>query len=125
MTRLPIHGLFALALCGVILTSAAIAADSRDKLPKSKPAGAEAAKPQPPPAAAKASGRTDDFQDRDNNGVDDRHEKRAIRPEPAAAPTVKPERKPEASSEAPKAKPQEQPPAGEPSKPPAKSPPSR
>lgn len=98
------------------------AANSRDKLPKAKPAAEEAkAKPQPKPEKPAAS--TDDFKDRDNNGVDDRHEKRAIRPEPTTSPTVKQDAQPKTTEAAKPAEPQVAPPAGKPNEPPPKAPP--
>lgn len=101
------------------------AAHSRDKLPKGKPAEGQAkAQPAPPPAV-KSAGNTDDFKDRDNNGVDDRHEKKAIRPEPAPTPVLKEKPKGEAAPAAKEAGQKATPPATKPEEPPAAKPPGR
>lgn len=99
------------------------AANSKSKMPKEQPGRAAQAKPDVKPPEVKNEGRKDDFRDNDNNGVDDRHEKKAIRPEPTVEPaTLKPIPKPEAQSEE-KAKLTQPPPAKPPAEPPASAPP--
>jgi len=123
--RLPNLAAAVLLVTAGMFASEVLAADSRDKLPKAKPAQGGEAKANPQPVPEKPAKVTDDFKDRDNNGVDDRHEKRAIRSEPAAAPTVKQDPKPEAAREARPVEPKATPPAGKPAEPPPKAPPRR
>jgi len=121
-THLTHLAALALLVTAGMLAGDVYAANSRDKLPKAKPAP-EAAKTTPQPKTEKPAATTDDFKDRDNNGVDDRHEKRAIRPEPTTSPTVKQDSKPKAAEEAKPAETQAAPPAGKPNEPPPKAPP--
>ena len=68
------------------LTGESWASDTKDKMPKHK-SGNQPSQPTARPAESGAKPQ-DNFVDRDNNGVDDRHESRALRPEPTAPPPV-------------------------------------
>ena len=121
-TRLTHLAALVLLVTAGMIAQDVCAANSKDKLPKAKPAPEEA-KAKPQPKTEKPAANTDDFKDRDNNGVDDRHEKRAIRPDPATSPAVKQDSKPKATERAKPAETQVAPPAGKPNEPPPKAPP--
>lgn len=102
----------------------ALAANTKSKLPKAQPAKADPSQPKVKSPEAKAARSTDDFRDTDNNGVDDRHEKKAIRPEPAAQPAaLKAAPKPAATKQDQPAKAPTPPPKEPTVEPPAQSPP--